>query len=234
MGCVADSQLLLSRYGIGERLEMSAREVLEQNVSAARHKIGSRPYISLSLFVIIVVLVALLGYARYQYVQAELAAQQNVLNRIQGELTNWSDDLSMRLRELKDGVQGTTQGAGNLVGGVWGIASFVVTAILDIAGNSAYHDPCDHYLLRYRFLRHAQNETRDSHCFVDRNLGFDDDRYCPGKRHWAAGDCRTLVLEQDRPALVNCYSRLTRKAEIPYSTGARGFQWAPTGRAGAN
>lgn len=114
---------------------MSARASLEQKVSATRHKIGSRPYISLSLFVIIVVLVALLGYARYQYVQAELAAQQNVLNRIQGGLTNWSDDLSMRLRELKDGVQGTTQGAGNLVGGVWGITSFVVTAILDYVGN---------------------------------------------------------------------------------------------------
>ncbi len=41
----------------------------------------------------------------------------------------------MRFGHLKDSVQGTTQGAANIVGGAWGIISYLVTAVLDFIGN---------------------------------------------------------------------------------------------------
>lgn len=41
----------------------------------------------------------------------------------------------MRFGHLKDSVQGTTHGAANIVGGAWGIISYLVTAVLDFIGN---------------------------------------------------------------------------------------------------
>lgn len=108
---------------------------IKEKVGAAKEMIGSRPYIALSGFVIIVIAVSVAGYARYQHVQAELASQQTVSARIQKGFSSWRDDLSMRLSDLKDGVQGTTQGATNVVGGAWGIISYVVKAVLDFIGN---------------------------------------------------------------------------------------------------
>ncbi len=106
-----------------------------QKIISARELIKSRPYVSLAVFVIIVVAVSVAGYARYQHVQAELEAQRTVSARIQREFSNWRDDLSMRFSDLKVGVQGTTQGATNVIGGAWGIVSYLVTAALDFIGN---------------------------------------------------------------------------------------------------
>lgn len=114
---------------------MSAYEKIKQKLNSVKLLIKSRPYVSLSVFVITVILVSVAGYARYQHVQAELAAQQDIRHRIQMGFNDWRDDLSMRVSNLKDGIQGTARGAGNIVGGAWGIISFVVTAILDYIGN---------------------------------------------------------------------------------------------------
>ncbi len=114
---------------------MSAIESFKKTVCKSRKAIKSHPYKSLSLFVIIVVVVSLLGYARYQHVQAELAAQRNLVTRVQRGLDNWRDDLSTRFSDLKDDLRGTADDAGHVVGGVWRIIRFVVTAILDYVGN---------------------------------------------------------------------------------------------------
>lgn len=114
---------------------MSAFEFIRQKVAAAKEIIASRPYTSLSVFVTVVVLVSVAGYARYQYVQAEIEAQQDVRFRIQKGLNDWRDDLSMRTSDVLEGIRGTAQGAGNIVGGTWGILTYLVTAMLDIIGN---------------------------------------------------------------------------------------------------
>ena len=41
----------------------------------------------------------------------------------------------MRTSDVLEGIRGTAQGAGNIVGGAWGILTYLVTAILDIIGN---------------------------------------------------------------------------------------------------
>ena len=114
---------------------MSVHKSSKQKLYATKNAIKNRPYVSLTIFVVIVVVVAGLGYARYQYIQEELAAQQTVLDKIRSGLDDWGDDLSKRVGDLKGGVQGTAKDAGNVVGGVWGIIKFVVTAILDYVGN---------------------------------------------------------------------------------------------------
>ncbi len=114
---------------------MGAFDFIRQKVSAAKVLIASRPYTSLSVFVIIVVLVSVAGYARYQHVQAEIEAQQDVRFRIQKGFNDWRDDLSMRTSDVLDGIRGTAQGTGNIVGGAWGIITYLVTAMLDIIGN---------------------------------------------------------------------------------------------------
>ena len=114
---------------------MSAFEFIRQKIAAAKVLIASRPYTSLSVFVVIVVLVSVAGYARYQHVQAEIEAQQDVRFRIQKGFNDWRDDLSMRTSDALDGIRGTAQGAGNIVGGAWGIVTYLVTAMLDIIGN---------------------------------------------------------------------------------------------------
>jgi len=106
-----------------------------QKIISARELIESRPYVSLAVFVIIVVAVSVAGYARYQHVQAELEAQQDIRFRIQREFDDWRDDLSTRMRNLTDGFQGTAEGAGNIIGGGWGIIKYLVTAALDFIGN---------------------------------------------------------------------------------------------------
>jgi len=106
-----------------------------QRAAATRDAISRRPYLSLSIFVIVVALTSVATYARYQHVQAELEAQQDMRYRIQQGFDNWSDDLAMRFGDFTDSVQGTTQGAANVVGGAWGIISYLVTAVLDFLGN---------------------------------------------------------------------------------------------------
>lgn len=106
-----------------------------QKAVAIRDAIRRRPYLSLSIFVIVVVLTSLAAYARYQHVQAELEAQESIRYRVQQGFDNWRDDLSMRFGHLADSVQGTTQGAANVVGGTWGIITYIVTAVLDFVGN---------------------------------------------------------------------------------------------------
>ncbi len=41
----------------------------------------------------------------------------------------------MRTSDVLDGIRGTAQGTGNIVGGAWGIITYLVTAMLDIIGN---------------------------------------------------------------------------------------------------
>ena len=67
--------------------------------------------------------------------RVELAAQQDIRWRVQKGFDNWSADFAMRFGNLKESVLGTARGAGNLVGGVWGVFGFVTTAILDYIGN---------------------------------------------------------------------------------------------------
>ncbi len=114
---------------------MGALNFIRQKIAAAKVLITSRPYTSLSVFVIIVVLVSVAGYARYQYVQAEIEAQQDVRFRIQKGFNDWRDDLSMRTSDVLDGIRGTAQGAGNIIDGGWGIVLFVGKAFLDFIGN---------------------------------------------------------------------------------------------------
>lgn len=115
---------------------MSRKDGIKQQfVDAARSAIGRYPYISLAIFVMIVCLVSLAGYARYQHVQAEIAAQQAVPARVQRAFSGWSDDLSRRVNDLKGGIQGTAQAAGNIVGGALGIVSYLIIAVLDYIGN---------------------------------------------------------------------------------------------------
>ncbi|MDE2750575.1 MAG: hypothetical protein OXI34_16585 [Chloroflexota bacterium] len=106
-----------------------------QSITFARDLIRGRPYVSLAIFVIIVVVVSVAGYARYQHVQAELEAQQDIRFRIQREFDDWRDDLSTRVSDFNDGILGTAQGAGNVVGGAWRIIKFVTKAVLDYIGN---------------------------------------------------------------------------------------------------
>ena len=114
---------------------MSAHLFIRRQANSATDVIRSHPYISLMTFVTIVVAVSVAGYTRYQHVQAELAAQQEIRYRIQKGFDDWRDDLLMRADDLKDGIQGTAKGAGKMVGGAWGITRFTVTAILDYVGN---------------------------------------------------------------------------------------------------
>ncbi len=114
---------------------MGVGEMLRGQFASARDSIRSRPYVSLAVFVVIVVLVSVAGYARYQHVQAELAAQQTIPARIQRGFSDWRDDLSLRLGEFIASFQGTAEGATHLVGGLWGIVSYVVTAVMDFIGN---------------------------------------------------------------------------------------------------
>ncbi len=113
----------------------SASRFIKRTAASAKERITNRPYVSLIVFVIIVVLTSASGYARYQHVQVELEAQQNLLNRIQRGFDNWRDDLSKRVSDVTAGIQGTAQGAGNIIGGAWGIISYVVKAVLDFIGN---------------------------------------------------------------------------------------------------
>lgn len=114
---------------------MRVREAINQKVRAAWSIIKLRPYVSLAVFVIIVAILALMAYARYQHVQAELAAQQDLWLRIQREFGDWRNDLSSRLGDLTAGVRGTTDGVSNFIGGAWGLVSFLVTVIFDYIGN---------------------------------------------------------------------------------------------------
>ncbi len=108
---------------------------MRNKVDAVRKLFASHPYRSLSLFVIIVIAVSVAGYARYQHVQAEIAAQRPIAAKIQRGFSDWRDDLSQRLIQFQEGIQGTAQGAKNVVGGAWGIISYLVTAVLDFTGN---------------------------------------------------------------------------------------------------
>ncbi len=114
---------------------MRAYEFLRRKIKSLEDTIRPHPYVSLSLFVIIVVAVSVAGYARYQHVQAEIAAQQTIPARIQRAFISWRDDLSMRLSRLQDSIQGTVEDAGRVIGGGLGIVSYIVTAVLDFIGN---------------------------------------------------------------------------------------------------
>ncbi len=114
---------------------MRVGKSLRPQIASARDSIKRRPYASLFIFVVIVVAVSVAGYARYQHVQAELAAQQTLSARIQRGFSDWRDDLSQRLGDLTASFQGTAEGATNLIGGVWGIVRYIVTALLDFVGN---------------------------------------------------------------------------------------------------
>ncbi len=114
---------------------MTAFESIKQRLVIAIDGLKRRPYVSLSVFVLIVILISAAGYARYQHVQAELAAQQNLALRIQQGFDDWLDDLKLRLSDVKEGLQGTAQGATNIVGGAWGIVSYLVSAVFDFIGN---------------------------------------------------------------------------------------------------
>jgi len=113
----------------------SATGFIRQSAASTKERISRHPYITLSAFVVIVVVASAAGYARYQHVQAELEAQQDIRFRIQREFDDWRDDLSTRMRNLTDGFQGTAEGAGNIIGGGWGIIKYLVTAALDFIGN---------------------------------------------------------------------------------------------------
>lgn len=108
---------------------------MRQKAESLKAIISGRPYFSLTLFVILVLAISIAFFARYQYVQAEIAAKQSVAARIQGGLDNWRDDLAMRLNDLGGGLRGTVQGAGNFIGGGWGVISYLGTAFLDFIGN---------------------------------------------------------------------------------------------------
>lgn len=114
---------------------MRAIEIANVKFRAAKAAAARHPYITLLLFVIIVLAVAGLGYLRYEHVQAEIAAQQNLLYRVRSGFDDWTDDLSMRFGKLKEDVLGTAQGARNVAGGAWGIVSYLATAVLDFIGN---------------------------------------------------------------------------------------------------
>ena len=113
----------------------SAFGILKPKANSTKELIKSRPYLSLSVFILIVVFVSAAGYARFQHVQAELAAQQDIRFRIQKGFDDWRDDLSMRTSGLLDGIRGTARGAGNIIGGGWGIVLFLGKAFLDFIGN---------------------------------------------------------------------------------------------------
>lgn len=106
-----------------------------QRIIYFRNLIKGSPYVSLTIFVIIVIAVSVAGFARYQHVQAEIAAQSDIRHRLQREIDDWRDDISARMGDLKDSVQGTAQGAGKVIGGSWGIITYVVKAVLDFIGN---------------------------------------------------------------------------------------------------
>ncbi|MDE2856571.1 MAG: hypothetical protein OXN94_01845 [Chloroflexota bacterium] len=108
---------------------------IEGKIDPIRKIISSRPYVSLSIFVIIVIVVSIAGYARYRHVQAEIAAQQTIAAQIQRGFHNWRDDISLRLSGIMKSLQGTAQEATNVVGGAWGFISYLVTAALDFIGN---------------------------------------------------------------------------------------------------
>lgn len=114
---------------------MRAIEIVKDKFQAAKTAATRRPYITLLLFVTIVVAVAALGYLRYEHVQAEIAAQQNFLSKAQRGFDRWTDDLSMRFGHLKENLLGPVQGAKDIAGGAWGIVRYLVTAVLDFIGN---------------------------------------------------------------------------------------------------
>ncbi len=104
-------------------------------IRCAQSNIRRRPYVSLIIFVTLVVLTSTAGYARYQHLQAELEAQRDIRYRLQQGISDWRDDLSIRLGDLKDGIQATAQGATGIVSGTWGIIRYLVGAVFDFIGN---------------------------------------------------------------------------------------------------
>jgi len=113
----------------------SAAGFIRQSAASTKERISRHPYITLSAFIVIVVVTSAAGYARYQHVQAELEAQKSLLHRIQNEFDDWRDDLSKRVRDVMEGIQGTAHGTGNIIGGAWRIIKFVTKAVLDYIGN---------------------------------------------------------------------------------------------------
>ncbi len=109
-------------------------EIANVKFRAAKTAAARRPNITLLLFVIIVLAVAGLGYLRYEHVQAEIAAQQNLLTKVHKGVDRWTDDLSMRFGHLKESLLGPVQGAKNIAGGAWGIVCYLVTAVLYFIG----------------------------------------------------------------------------------------------------
>ena len=55
--------------------------------------------------VIIVAAVSIAAYMRHQHIQAELAAQQNVMSKISKGFGNWKDDLGRRIGDVSGGVR---------------------------------------------------------------------------------------------------------------------------------
>lgn len=112
---------------------MNVQSYIKARFLSAKTIISRRAYVSLAVFVIVVVAVSVAGYARYQHVQAEIAAQRTFSARLQRGFEDWRDDLSQRLRDIKDGVENS--GPARAVGGAWGIGSYVVRAVFDYIGN---------------------------------------------------------------------------------------------------
>ncbi|MCY4147347.1 MAG: hypothetical protein OXE95_11005 [Chloroflexi bacterium] len=114
---------------------MKVIEFFKKIPHRVRAVVASRPEASLILFVLIVASVSVAGYARYQYVQTELAAQQDIRYRLQKGFDGWRDDLSNRLADVGNSIQETMQGVDSFVGGALGIGAYVVRATRDFISN---------------------------------------------------------------------------------------------------
>ena len=112
---------------------MKAQSFIKARYRSAKAKISRRPYVSLAVFVFIAVAVSVAGYARYQHVQAEIAAQRTVFDKMRRGFDNWQNDLSRRLGNIKDGIENS--GPARFVGGALGIGSYVLGAVFDYVGN---------------------------------------------------------------------------------------------------
>ena len=67
---------------------------------------GSTRAVLLISTILIVALVGIGATIRHRQVQAESAAQQNVLSRFTREVDNWTDDFGRRFGDLSDGISG--------------------------------------------------------------------------------------------------------------------------------
>lgn len=157
-----------------------------------------RPYVSLSVFVIIVLAVSAAGYARYQHVQAEIAAQRTVLDRMQRGFEDWRDDALMRLSDFPGVVLRTVGGVVNVACNTIGIVCYLVKAVWDFGTNLHIMIPVSIIYLGVGFfgtLKHAENESGDANRRADCILDIHQRRHRPWQHHRLVRHRRLAVLE---------------------------------------